>query len=370
MTLLLTASYGCDDARSSRKDGSLLDDTPNNNPNNTPNNNPNNNSPLGPLAECEALCDRLGAECADDLRAAGCSEAALAQVGPTCREACASPLPQGQLLALVDFECAETAPALLNILPELEAACQPTCTDGCDAAGATRCGVAGDVETCEEGASGCLEWVATPTCGAGRVCDDSAGAAACVCSGEVWEGDFVGDSTAELEGFRRVQGDIDLQGGGADLLAGLTCLEEVTGSLDIEGNDALTDVDELSSLTTVGDRLAIFFNSALTDVDGLSSLTTVGGSLDISQNDALVNVDGLSSLTAVIDYLRISTNRALVDVSGLSSLMSVGGALDITNNRALCAEEVTALIELLNQQLEPDPVVGDVSGNAGTCGGN
>ena len=40
-------------------------------------------------------------------------------------------------------------------------------------------------------------------------------------------------------------------------------------------------------------------NAALTNLDGLANLTSVGGVLNISVNDALTNLNGLANLTSV-----------------------------------------------------------------------
>ena len=115
---------------------------------------------------------------------------------------------------------------------------------------------------------------------------------------------------------------------------GLSSLTSVGGDLRIENNNALNNVDGLSGLTSLAGYLAINQNTALTNVDGLSSLTSVGGALSFFSNSALTNVNGLSSLTSVGGILSISSNAALTNVNGLSSLTSVGGDLRIENNNA------------------------------------
>ncbi|MEZ4851523.1 MAG: T9SS type A sorting domain-containing protein [Bacteroidia bacterium] len=140
--------------------------------------------------------------------------------------------------------------------------------------------------------------------------------------------------------------------------------------MEITGNDALTDLDGLSSLAVVRGGLNIASNSALTNVDGLSPpLTSVGelnlassllGYLTISYNNALLNLDGFASLTEVpligilnnavlmnLDgfsgltsgrffALYIDNNAALMNLDGLSGLtFERGGSIYITNNAAL-----------------------------------
>ncbi len=104
---------------------------------------------------------------------------------------------------------------------------------------------------------------------------------------------------------------------------------EVTGNLLIQESVAgnITNLNGLSSLTSVGENFRIENNTALTNIDGLFSLTTVGTALIISDNDALTNIDGLSSLTSVNTgiiwgVLAILNNAALTEFCGLYTLFS------------------------------------------------
>lgn len=110
----------------------------------------------------------------------------------------------------------------------------------------------------------------------------------------------------------------------------LSSLTRVGGELRISGNASLTDINGLSSLTSVG-GLHISANS-LTNIDGLSSLTSVEGNLQISAMSGLSNIDGLSSLTSVGGNLQISALGGLLNIDGLSSLTNVGGDFSIRNN--------------------------------------
>lgn len=58
--------------------------------------------------------------------------------------------------------------------------------------------------------------------------------------------------------------------------------------------------------------------------DGLSSLSSVRG-IFIQYNPSLTNLDGLSSLTSLEDSLQIGNNSSLADLNGLSGLSAVGG---------------------------------------------
>ncbi len=108
----------------------------------------------------------------------------------------------------------------------------------------------------------------------------------------------------------------------------------VTGLLSIIGTD-ITNLDGLSELLSIGNRLYIIDNLALTDVSGLSSLHVVGDQMIISGNAILTNVDGLSSLTSVGGDMHLVNNAALANVDRLSSLTSVGGNLYVEHNTTL-----------------------------------
>ena len=108
---------------------------------------------------------------------------------------------------------------------------------------------------------------------------------------------------------------------------------EVTGYLSIHQSN-ITNLDHLSSLTSLGGILSIYANPELTNLDGLSNLTSVGGYLFVSNNTLLANIDGLSGLTSVGGFLDFDTNPALTNIDGLSGLTSMEN-LSIYNNTSL-----------------------------------
>ena len=118
-------------------------------------------------------------------------------------------------------------------------------------------------------------------------------------------------------------------------LDGLADLTSVGDDLRISSNYALTNLDSLASLTSVGTNLYIGGNAALTNVDGLANITSVGDGLIIESNSALTNLDGLANITRFGGYLRISSNYALTNLDGLANITSVGDVLIIESNYAL-----------------------------------
>ncbi|HSD62795.1 MAG TPA: T9SS type A sorting domain-containing protein [Ignavibacteriaceae bacterium] len=110
----------------------------------------------------------------------------------------------------------------------------------------------------------------------------------------------------------------------------------VTGLLKVEESTphTITNLDGLSSLTSVGTYLQIVIDSSLTDISGLSNLTSVGHTITISDDPALTNLDGLSGITSV-EEIDITGNEALTSIAGLSNLTTVSILLAIQNDRAL-----------------------------------
>ena len=78
--------------------------------------------------------------------------------------------------------------------------------------------------------------------------------------------------------------------------------------MNINNNDALTNLDGLGGITSVGLNLVIIGNLALTNLDGLSGITLMGDEFKIYENDALPDCD-------VCDLLdQITTTPTLIDV--------------------------------------------------------
>ena len=114
------------------------------------------------------------------------------------------------------------------------------------------------------------------------------------------------------------------------------------GDLRISGNDALTNLDGLSRLTSVV-GYATIGNNALTHLNGLSSLSSVGtgwqeGGLSIRENGLLTNLSGLSNLTYVAGTTFIVFNPSLCQsqVEAWASTCAGCGMMNIGNNNDGC----------------------------------
>lgn len=149
-------------------------------------------------------------------------------------------------------------------------------------------------------------------------------------------GDVTLTTPAEVDAFdcSVVTGDLTVSGAEITNLDGLSSLTSVGGNLSIANNSSLTDLSGLSSLAAIGGTLHVQGNDVLTQLDGLSELASVGGSVLILRNTALGQLHGLSSLASIGGTLRIWSNFALTNVDGLSSLTSAG-SLDVTLNFTL-----------------------------------
>jgi len=175
----------------------------NNGTNNATNNATNNGDPV---AVCQAVCDNLATACPDAFRAAGCPDAAIAQLGPVCRAACDDATARPQILAAGNLSCEQVAPIAIASFEQLAAACA-TCEDACTA-DTTRCNADGDVETCATAGDGCLAWSVTTDCGADQTCDDTATDATCV--------DGCTDACAADATQCNADGDVETCAAGAD----------------------------------------------------------------------------------------------------------------------------------------------------------
>jgi hypothetical protein len=81
--------------------------------------------------------------------------------------------------------------------------------------------------------------------------------------------------------------------------------------------------------------------------------------VNIQENAALTNVDGLSGITSLGEGLQIDGNTALFNLDGLSNLMWVGWDANIVNNPVLCQSLVDAFI-----------AAGTIGGSVTTSGNN
>lgn len=135
----------------------------------------------------------------------------------------------------------------------------------------------------------------------------------------------------------------------------------------------ITDLSALSNITSVSGNLYIQNNANLQSVDGLQ-IETVGGWLYIGGDDItktnleLTNLNGLSSLTSVAEDIYISYNPMLTDISALqnTSFNPLGDyGLTIINNPALAVCNLSNLCTYLTNPAGAYPR--EISGNLAEC---
>jgi len=152
-----------------------------------------------------------------------------------------------------------------------------------------------------------------------------------------------GDPPSVLEGIRRVEGSVRINRIDATSLDFMACLQEVTGDVTIFGNEQLTDVSGLWSLTSIGTDFIFSDHSAPLDFDGLPNLVVLPGNLIIQDNEGLLAITGFHSLTEVGANLLIQNNDAMLHIDGLGGLMVMGLVFAVTANPQLCISSINCV---------------------------
>jgi hypothetical protein len=112
---------------------------------------------------------------------------------------------------------------------------------------------------------------------------------------------------------------------------------EIEGDVSI-GNfeyNGITNVDGLSSITSIAGDVYIHYNLALIHLYGLMNLTTIGGKLEVKNNSDLIDFQGLNALTTIGDLFQIELNESLINLQGLNNLNSIGTHLSISLNNSI-----------------------------------
>lgn len=129
-------------------------------------------------------------------------------------------------------------------------------------------------------------------------------------------------------------------------LSGFININRVIGTIIIENNKYLSNINGLSNITYM-ESLIINNNEFLYDMD-FHKVTFIEGDVTITNNDRLNNLDGLSNLkyiggnyngcsynqAAYYKYgsLVIKHNKNLSDINGLSNVHTINGNLIINTN--------------------------------------
>jgi len=97
--------------------------------------------------------------------------------------------------------------------------------------------------------------------------------------------------------------------------------EEILGEVQITG-DNITNLNGLSSLTSIGGGLTIWYTGNLVDLSGLENLAEVDA-LVLSENDALTSISSLSNLSQIQSWITIIENPNLNSLSGLEQITTI-----------------------------------------------
>jgi len=154
---------------------------------------------------------------------------------------------------------------------------------------------------------------------------------------QTYNGNLTLTSQAQVDAFNytMVTGSLTIDGNPDNAITNLNGLSElisVGGNLHIFGNTALASLTGLGALTSVG-SINTFNNPALTSLTGLGALTSVG-SLYIQSNSALTSFAGLGTITSLVEFV-IYDNPSLTDITQLGALTSVLEYLSISDNITL-----------------------------------
>ena len=141
-------------------------------------------------------------------------------------------------------------------------------------------------------------------------------------------------------------------------------MTSIGGDLEIEYNDALTNLTGLDNLTSIGGYFWIENNAALISLTGLDNVTSIAGNLRIRSNAALITLTGLDNVTSIGGYLWIAYNAVLTSLTGLENIDANSiSDLFITDNSSLSTCEVQSVCDYL---ASPNGVI-DIHDNATGC---
>lgn len=148
------------------------------------------------------------------------------------------------------------------------------------------------------------------------------------------------ESLTELSSLKTIGDGLSLSGNFELLsLSGLDGIEDFNGTLSFEHNHALVNLDGMPPITSIY-RLNVHDNHSLLTLSGLETLETIGaGGLDINQNDSLNSIDDLSGLTSIGAHLNLYQNPELCRSAAedlLARMVSLGwtGSSFISSNKS------------------------------------
>jgi hypothetical protein len=172
-------------------------------------------------------------------------------------------------------------------------------------------------------------------------------------------------SLAGLEGITSLAGLTIIGNHALSDLTGLNNIQSISGSVVIGGNNTLSTLNGLGTLTHIGGNLQFGIaaqlgwidNPLLDNLTGLEGLTEIGGDLNLAvigndlimeDNYLITSLAGLDNLDSISGNLQIGPypgtgggdwspggNPSLVNFTGIANLTSIGGDLVICKNDSL-----------------------------------
>jgi hypothetical protein len=163
----------------------------------------------------------------------------------------------------------------------------------------------------------------------------------------------------DYPGCATISGNLTIQSNNITNLNGLSSITSITGNLRFNNADMLSDISGLSNLTMVGLDFRILNCASITSLSGLTSLASVGGDFNIASNPNLTSLAGVTSLSSVggdfilngnssltllqnsqntvtvSGNITLNSNDALINLTGLENIQNTGGNLVISNNLLL-----------------------------------
>ena len=140
-----------------------------------------------------------------------------------------------------------------------------------------------------------------------------------------------------------ITGSIVLSTGVDVSLRPLAGLERIDGDLRVGPTLALTAVEGMRALTTVGGSVEIDGNALLTTVS-LTALRSVGGGITIHRNASLSSL--ASEMLAIVEGSVVIARNADLFLISLSALERVGGDFEVSGNGRLELFDAPALAEV------------------------
>ena len=137
---------------------------------------------------------------------------------------------------------------------------------------------------------------------------------------------------SNLDGIKQlteVGTDLSILSTTVENLDALSNLKKVGGSINIQGNPLLAEIDFLNEITESNSDVVISSNPSVIEISGFKNVVSINGDLELISMDGLETISGFGQLNSISGLLRFQSLISVMDFSGFTSLSSIGGDLDI-----------------------------------------